>query len=278
MVWASSDESSDSNDHDKEIYIMKCPRCGAEMKIKNIKVDTDIYGTPIYHKYAYCFNCKVKRNLGQEKGAAKKPGRLSTRRAARHKRKRHLIMTAVCLLLAALTGTGVYLFLSTHKKPTDQNKQKETVIEDTSKNKIDRKTFSKLETGMTLEETVDLIGTDGNKLMQASSDESSVERYQWKDTSGNGTVLLIFQDGKLVNISQSGMRDTKLASLSTESARNVKFGAAYNELASELGGDGELISETLSDGSLISMYMWKDNDSDIRMTVVFKDDKVQSAN
>lgn len=81
---------------------MKCSRCGAEMKIKNVKVDTDIYGNPIYNKYAYCYNCKIKRNLGQQKTMAKRPNRSSSHRAKKQRKTKLLI--AILLIVLLLIG------------------------------------------------------------------------------------------------------------------------------------------------------------------------------
>lgn len=42
---------------------MKCNRCGSQMREKNVVTGEDNYGDPIYSRYAFCDNCRVKRKL-----------------------------------------------------------------------------------------------------------------------------------------------------------------------------------------------------------------------
>lgn len=46
---------------------MKCKRCGNEMKIKPVEVGKDKQGDPIYHTYAFCYDCKVKVDLDKQR-------------------------------------------------------------------------------------------------------------------------------------------------------------------------------------------------------------------
>lgn len=253
---------------------MKCSRCGAEMKIKNVKVDTDIYGNAIYHKYAYCYHCKIKRNLGPQKATSLNSRKLSAKRARKRRRKLIFLTVFLILLLTVLAGAGIF-FLQKNRNRTAP--QKETVASEGRRNKINAKSFSKLETGMTRQEVFDIIGNNGNKLMQTASDDSASERYQWTADRGNGAVLLTFKDEKLINISQVDMKESASAKLSADSLGKVKYGMTYKEVAKELGTDGTLISETVNDGVTNALYTWYDSASKIKITVVFQNDKVQSA-
>ncbi len=46
---------------------MKCKRCGNEMKIKPVELGKDKQVDPIYHTYAFCYDCKVKVDLDKQR-------------------------------------------------------------------------------------------------------------------------------------------------------------------------------------------------------------------
>lgn len=252
---------------------MKCSRCGAEMKIKNVKVGTDIYGNPIYNKYAYCYNCKIKRKLEQSKSSSVSNRSHTAKRAKKHRKKRLLITLIFLILLAITVGTG--FFIQKNKAEVARKEKEKALITESRKTRISSKAFSKLETGMTLQEVLDIIGNSGNKLVQTTSDDSVMERYQWIADSRNGSVLLTFKDEKLISISQVDMTSDS-TSFSTDSINNIKTGMSYKEVINTLGSDGSLISETSMDGVTTQIYTWRDRDSSITITTVFRDDVLLS--
>ena len=247
---------------------MKCSRCGSEMKIKNVKVDTDIHGNPIYNKYAYCYTCKIKRNLGQLKAQAK--------RSHKRKRKKGKLVVALILILLLIIGIGTFFFIKNLKEKQSQNES--TVVTPTGNNKISTDSYEQLETGMTYDEVKSLIGNAGNKLLQVTSDENSAERYQWITKDGEGTVLLSFEDGNLISISQAGMETGGSVSLSDEVKKEIKSDMSYKEVTSVLGEKGVLLSETLQNGTTSKLYEWKDSNSGKSFSIVFVEDKLRSYN
>ena len=46
---------------------MKCTRCGKEMTIKPMQSGTDESGEPVFTRYAFCYDCKIKVNLDKQK-------------------------------------------------------------------------------------------------------------------------------------------------------------------------------------------------------------------
>ena len=67
---------------------MKCKRCGNEMKIKPVEVGKDKQGDPIYHTYAFCYDCKVKVDLDkQREQRTSDPDRERCVKAKRNKKK-----------------------------------------------------------------------------------------------------------------------------------------------------------------------------------------------
>lgn len=45
---------------------MKCNRCGSQMREKDVITGEDQYGDPVYSRYAFCDNCRVKRKLADD--------------------------------------------------------------------------------------------------------------------------------------------------------------------------------------------------------------------
>lgn len=251
---------------------MKCSRCGSEMKIKNVKVDTDIYGNPIYHKYAYCYNCKIKRNLGEQKVLAKPTHRSSSHRAK--KRRKNKIVITILLLLLLLAGISIFLFT----KHSDQKQTKNENITNTliAKNKISSDALKQLKTGMTYEKVKDIIHNEGNKLLQVNSNKVPEKRYQWTTENGRGTVLLSFQDEKLISISQTETKSVTAVALTDNIKKELKSDMTYNETTTLLGNEGLLLSETLQDGLTSKLYIWKDSTSKKYFSAIFVEDKLQS--
>lgn len=46
---------------------MKCTKCGKEMTIRPIQTGTDESGEPVFTRYAFCYDCKIKVNLDKKK-------------------------------------------------------------------------------------------------------------------------------------------------------------------------------------------------------------------
>lgn len=251
---------------------MKCSRCGSEMKIKNVKVDTDIYGNPIYNKYAYCYTCKIKRNLGQQKTITKRPNRSSSHRAKKKRKNKRLLILLLLFLL--IIGIGAFLFIRHANQKPIQNENSVSTMN--GKNKISSDALEQLETGMTYSEVTDLIGNEGNKLLQVNSEETSAERYQWTAKDGEGTVLLSFRDEKLVSISQTGMKTDASVSLSEDMKKELKSDMSYDDVVKLLGEKGLLLSETLQDGFTNKLYVWKDANTGKPFSAVFIEDKLRS--
>lgn len=46
---------------------MKCPICGKEVELQNKQVGTDANGTPVFHEYAVCRDCKKQWDLDKQR-------------------------------------------------------------------------------------------------------------------------------------------------------------------------------------------------------------------
>lgn len=65
--------------------------------------------------------------------------------------------------------------------------------------------FSQIQVGMSYRRVVDIIGEGGEKVLSTSMAGPNSTLYQWKDPDG-GEMHAVFQDGKLVSKSQSGLK------------------------------------------------------------------------
>lgn len=250
---------------------MKCSKCGSEMKVKDVRVDTDVFGKPIYKKYACCYNCKTKYTLDRTESSASSSRRLAARKRKKRKQKKIILLAASLIGLVFIVGVSV--FLMRDKKTT--GKSENAVIEDVRRNKISAKAFAKMETGMLERDVVDIIGNEGNKLMQMTTEESVVERYQWSAEKGDGTVLLTFKDDKLISISQVGMTSGGKILITDEMVSAVKAEMSYEEVMHVMGTSGTLMSETVTDGVTTELYSWMDESTGLSVSVVFSNDKVK---
>ncbi len=246
---------------------MKCSRCGEEMKIKNIRTGTDRHGNPVYHKYAVCYHCKIKRDL--EKGKSTSAPR---NKKKRRKRKSYLLIVLLLLLIIGLTA-GFFFY---KKLQTDKAKEEKNVVTNQHKNLIETKDYNDLKLGMTLTEVIDQIGSEGNALTKTTVDSAVTERLQWVTKEGNGTVLLTFLDEKLISISQTGMKNSDPSEISENLIEKLKPEMALKDVNVALESTGIRISETILDGVTTSVYGWGQNGNDYSYSAVFIDDKMQT--
>lgn len=49
---------------------MKCTKCGKEMTIRPVQTGTDEAGEPVFTRYAFCYDCRIKVNLDKKKERA----------------------------------------------------------------------------------------------------------------------------------------------------------------------------------------------------------------
>ena len=246
---------------------MKCSRCGAEMKIKNIQTGTDRHGNPIYHKYAFCYNCKIKRDLEKRRTS-------NSSKRQKRKKKKKLILSLSLLLFLLLAIVAGFFFYKKYK--TDKTAQEnKSVITNTRKNLIEPKDYNDIKIGMSQDEILDIIGTDGSLLSKTTMDSAVLERYQWITQDGSGTVLLTFLDSKLISLSQTGMKDAELSKISDKELSQAKSGMTIEEISNIFGNSGIRISETIHDGVTTSVYCWQHSKTEVQYSAVFVEGKLQ---
>ena len=66
--------------------------------------------------------------------------------------------------------------------------------------------FNQLKNGMTYDECVEIIGTEGKQQMEIEVLDISTINYVWSGESFGATATLTFQDNKLVSKSQFNLK------------------------------------------------------------------------
>lgn len=139
---------------------------------------------------------------------------------------------------------------------------------------IDADKFAAIKQGMTYEEVVALIGSEGKLLSQSSVAGIETADYQW-ESDGWGTATVMFQDGVVVNKTQFGIGGSD-AEVTLEKFNAVETGMTYEQVVELFGGEGELLSETELAGITMAIYTWNGNTLLSTCQVTFENGAVSS--
>ncbi|PEX82652.1 hypothetical protein CN450_21475 [Bacillus cereus] len=93
------------------------------------------------------------------------------------------------------------------KKMKKQTATSSTVMENQKKETININHFSKIDEGMTYTEVKDLIGFEGNLLIEEGVEHSAQIKqiFAWKGSDPNSIVKITFLDGKVHSKTQQGL-------------------------------------------------------------------------
>ncbi|HFJ9286267.1 hypothetical protein AAHH69_16320 [Bacillus toyonensis] len=93
------------------------------------------------------------------------------------------------------------------KEVKKQTATSSTVMESQKKEFININHFSKIDEGMTYTEVKDLIGFEGNLLIEEGVEHSTQIKqiFAWKGNNPNSFVEITFLDGKVHSKSQQGL-------------------------------------------------------------------------
>lgn len=115
--------------------------------------------------------------------------------------------------------------------------------------------FKKIEPKMSYEQTVEILGSEGEQMSSSGSGNYKTESYKWSG-SDNEYIIAIYMNDKLMTKSQSGLVKSINESLTLEKYNQLKNGMNYEEVTAILG-DGEEQSMTEIFGSRVTSYQWK---------------------
>lgn len=196
--------------------------------------------------------------------------------APKKSHKKLIIIVIVIVVLVALigscaSGAGSKSDSSSNSDGTaSQSAQQEQ-----DSTKIDADKFAKIENGMSYDQVVSIIGSEGTEQSTNEIGNVKTTMYEW-ESDGWGVATITFQNGKVTNKSQIGVNDQSTAKATMDKYNQVETGMTYDEVVAIMGGDGELSSDTKIAGVSSKLYMWDGENIASNCSITFSDGKVSS--
>lgn len=196
--------------------------------------------------------------------------------APKKSHKKLIITVIVIIVLVALIGSCAS---GADNKSDNSNSSSSTASQSTQQDKdstkIDADKFAKIENGMTYDEVVSIIGSEGSEQSTNEIGGIKTTMYEW-ESDGWGVATITFQNGKVTNKTQFGVNDQSAAKATMDKYNQVETGMTYDEVVAIMGGDGELSSDTEIAGVSSKLYMWDGEDIASNCSITFSDGKVSS--
>lgn len=196
--------------------------------------------------------------------------------APKKSHKKLIIIVIVIIVLVALIGSCAS---GAGNKSDNSNSSSSTASQSTQQDKdstkIDADKFAKIENGMTYDEVVSIIGSEGSEQSTNEIGGVKTTMYEW-ESDGWGVATITFQNGKVTNKTQFGVNDQSAAKATMDKYNQVETGMTYDEVVAIMGGDGELSSDTEIAGVSSKLYMWDGEDIASNCSITFSDGKVSS--
>lgn len=196
--------------------------------------------------------------------------------APKKSHKKIIIIVIVIIVLVALIGSCAS---GAGNKSDNSNSSSSTASQgaqqDKDRTKIDADKFAKIENGMTYDEVVSIIGSEGSEQSTNEIGGIKTTMYEW-ESDGWGVATITFQNGKVTNKTQFGVNDQSAAKATMDKYNQVETGMTYDEVVAIMGGDGELSSDTEIAGVSSKLYMWDGEDIASNCSITFSDGKVSS--
>lgn len=196
--------------------------------------------------------------------------------APKKSHKKLIITVIVIIVLVALIGSCAS---GAGNKSDNSNSSNNTASQSTQQDKdstkIDADKFAKIENGMTYDEVVSIIGSEGSEQSTNEIGGIKTTMYEW-ESDGWGVATITFQNGKVTNKTQFGVNDQSAAKATMDKYNQVETGMTYDEVVAIMGGDGELSSDTEIAGVSSKLYMWDGEDIASNCSITFSDGKVSS--
>ena len=109
-----------------------------------------------------------------------------------------LVLSLVAVLSACGSGTAT----------TSSGASKSSSVVSTAKNYITKADYDQIQNGMSYEDVVKIIGSDGEQMSETGTkgDEYYTVVYDWKGKDGASNAVMEFQGDKLQTKSQIGLQ------------------------------------------------------------------------
>ena len=113
------------------------------------------------------------------------------------KKQKHTGLTTVLIILVILLGVGVATSINDTTNPTSSQ---------TSENvKATLEKFNQIQTGMTYQEVVEIMGEEGTLSTESSYGDQTVQIYYWYAKNGISNATISFTNGVVSAKSQIGL-------------------------------------------------------------------------
>lgn len=140
---------------------------------------------------------------------------------------------------------------------------------------IDNDKFSQIESGMTYEQVVSIIGSEGTEDTTSQVGDITTTIYEWQSDSF-GVATVTFQNDKVVNKTQVGMGDSSEATATMDKYNQVQTGMTLDQVTEIMGGEGQLESDTDVAGTSSQIYIWSGESLGSNMTVTLMNGTVSA--
>ncbi len=209
------------------------------------------------------------------------------------------VLLVAFILLVEITGADLNTMLQRHELAQSYENETESVplpqeeagadVSDYRKNDsqetaepgktggMTEEKYERIQNDMSYSELVDLIGCEG--ILAAESENAGVKTtmYEWTADDGWGTAIVVLQDDKVINKSQTGITDTvQTAVITIQQYEQIEEGMTYEKVVEIIGGEGEAISESNTEEAVTVVYMWEGSDGISNAIITFFNDVVFS--
>lgn len=150
--------------------------------------------------------------------------------------------------------------VNTSNGASEESDESKDTSKDKDSAKLSEEEFGKIKDGMTYEEVVEIIGSEGEVLSETGEKGTDLHTvmYTWEGEGSLGAnANLTFQGGELVNKSQFGVGEGSDVKVTKEQFDKIENGMTYDEVVNIIGGEGNLLSESGEKGTDMHTVMYE---------------------
>lgn len=140
---------------------------------------------------------------------------------------------------------------------------------------VNADSFAAIQSGMSYEDVVALMGSEGELTSESEAGGSTSQLYQW-ESDGWGIAQVMFMDGKVVNKTQLGIGSDSALAVTAAQYDQVAEGMSYDDVVGIMGGEGQLVSDTNVAGISSQIYTWDGSSLGSNCTITFSNGVVYS--
>lgn len=174
------------------------------------------------------------------------------------------------------------------KETTDSSNATEATNSDTETTEstddgvLTKEKFEQIKDGMTYEEVVKIIGSEGELLSESGEKGTSLYTVMYSfeaDGSFGANSSMMFQGNKLMNKSQFGLGGNSDVTITKSEFDKIQNNMSYEEVSKIVGGEGEVSSESGEKGTSLHTIMISytgEGDLGANASLMFQGDKLMN--